>query len=320
MSHQTDTLRAFGEEIRLRILRLVSAQELSVTEVVDILQIPQPRVSRHLAVLRRSDLVRDRRDGNRVYYRMDASPPHPFAGAVWEAVCSDWSGGEFFPEDTERLEEVLARRKDRSRAYFDAVASEWDRIKRNYIQDMLPFLVVAKLIERGQVAADIGTGTGDVLLSVAETAGKVIGVDSSEKMLAECRRRVESMGLKNVELRTGDAEDLPLADAECDTVLSSMLLHHLADPQRGIREMARVLRDGGKCVIIDLVKHANDWTREVMADIWLGFTEEQIRSSLREGGFVDVAYSTSAIRSPLGPEAPGKLSVFVVAATKGAQG
>ena len=102
MSHQTDTLRAFGEEIRLRILRLVSAQELSVTEVVDILQIPQPRVSRHLAVLRRSDLVRDRRDGNRVYYRMDASPPHPFAGAVWEAVCSDWSGGEFFPEDRRR--------------------------------------------------------------------------------------------------------------------------------------------------------------------------------------------------------------------------
>ena len=312
----TPILKAFGEDTRLRILRILSAQELSVGELVDVLRVPQPRISRHLGVLRAAGLVRDRRDGNRIYCSMPAGRLEPFAQAVWQAICDRRDNERLLAGDSARLQRVLARRKQRSKAYFDAVASEWDKIRRNYIQDALPFLVVANLLRPDAVAVDVGTGTGEALLALAGAAAKVIGVDSSEKMLEACRARVAEAGLDNVELRLGDAEDLPLADAECHTALASMVLHHLSDPLRGVREMARVVRPGGKVVIIDLIRHGREWAREVMADLWLGFAEQQLRDWLSQAGLDEVTYSVSAIPSPLEPDSPDKLPAFIAVATK----
>ena len=309
-------LKAFAEETRLRILRLISVQELSVKELVEALEVPQPRISRHLGVLRRAGLAEDRREGNRIFYRVPTGGMGPLAEAVWKAVQSGQGWDGFYREDLDRLEEILAKRKARSKAYFDGVVSEWDRIKRNYIQDALPFLVAANLVRPEGVAVDVGAGTGEVLLALARTGAKVIGVDNSEKMLAVCRQRAEDAGLKNVELRAGDAEALPLADEECDTALSSMLLHHLGDPARGVAELARVVRPGGKVVIIDLAKHDHEWAREIMADVWLGFTEQQIRQWLSRAGLVDVTCSSSAIASPAKDGAKEKLQTFVAVATK----
>ncbi|MDP6633361.1 MAG: metalloregulator ArsR/SmtB family transcription factor [Phycisphaerae bacterium] len=316
MAGRLDILKALSEEVRLRIFRLISMQELYVNELVSILDISQPRVSRHLAVLKNSGLAVGRREGNWIYYHASDARDDPFAAEIRRTITDHVLDETFFPEDLHNLRDVLDRRKASSTAWFDNVASEWDRIKHNYIQDMLPFMVATNFIQSGAVAADIGTGTGEVLLTLAASAGKVIGVDSSAKMLDVCRDRIAQSGLDNVELRLGDAEALPLDDAECDTVFSSMLLHHLTSPQQGVAEMARVLAPGGKVVIIDLVKHANDWTREVMADLWLGFTEEQIQSYLRDAGFVDLNYSTSTVLSPSGGERTGKLQVFIAIAAK----
>ena len=320
MTGRLDILKALSEEVRLRIFRLVSMQELYVNELVSILDISQPRVSRHLAVLKNAALVVDRREGNWIYYNANDSTSDPFAVEIRRTITDHLLSDKFFPEDLNRLTDVLARRKASSTAWFDSVASEWDRIKHNYIQDMLPFMVATNFIQSGAVAADIGTGTGEVLLTLAASAGKVIGIDSSPRMLDVCRDRVAESGLDNIELRLGDAEALPLGDAECDTVFSSMLLHHLPRPQQGIAEMARALTPGGKVVILDLVKHANDWTREVMADLWLGFTEAQIQEYLREAGFVDLSYSTSTVLSPPGGQRAGKLQIFIAIAAKAPSG
>jgi len=306
-------LKALAEETRLRLLRLLAGHELSVGELVEALRVPQSRISRHLAVLRRAGLVRDRREGNWVYYRAVADEA---AGDLWRAVEPHLAGERFHPGDLGRLDKLLAKRRERSKAYFDSVVSEWDRIKRDYIQDALPFLVIANLLRPDAVAVDVGTGTGEVLPALAARAAKVIGVDSSEKMLDACRARLEEAKLANVELRRGDAEALPLADAECDLALCSMVLHHLADPARGVAELARVVRPGGKVVLVDLVEHDRDWTREVMADLWLGFAPEKVSLWLQRAGLTDATYITSAIDSPLKDGPRRKLRTFIAAATK----
>jgi len=320
MAGRLDILKALSEEIRLRILRLVSMQELYVNELVSILDMSQPRVSRHLTVLKNTELVVGRREGNWIYYHANDASDNTFAAEIRHTIDAHLLDETFFPEDLNRLASVLARRKASSTAWFDSVASEWDRIKHNYIQDMLPFMLATNFIQSGAVAADIGTGTREVLLALAASAGKVIGVDNSEKMLEVCRERIAGSELDNIELRLGDAETLPLDDAECDTIFSSMLLHHLTSPRKGVAEMARALSPGGKVVVIDLVKHAHDWTREVMADLWLGFTEQQIQDYLKEAGFIDLNYSTSTVNSPAAGDRAEKLQVFIAIAAKAPSG
>jgi len=309
-------LKAFGEKTRLRILRLVSVRELAVNELVEALEVPQSRISRHLAVLRRGGLVRDRREGNWIYYSLAAEELEPFAAAVWEALLAHQPGGGVFAADLERMARAVAKREARSKSYFDVVVTEWDRIRRDYIDETFSFVAISSLVRPDAVVADVGAGTGGVLLQLARAAGKVIGVDRSEKMLDVCRQRAAAAGLKNVELRLGDAERLPLADAECDAALSSMLLHHLKDPAAGVMEMARVVKPGGKVVVSDLVKHDCDWTREVMADVWLGFTREQIEEWLSAAGLTRVMYSSTEVPSPVQPESAGKLRAFIASGTR----
>jgi len=312
-------LKCLAEETRLRILRLVTVQELAVNELVDTLSLPQPRVSRHLAVLRRVGLVRDRRDGNLIYYRASADEMPPPAGPVWRAVHEALADGPFHPGDLTRLEATLARRGARSRGYFDDVLAEWDRIRRSYIDDALSASITAGLVPRGAVAADIGTGTGRLLPWLAKAASRVIAVDRSERMLAVCRERLAREGLANVELRAGEAEALPLADGECDVVFSSMLLHHLADPAAGAREMARIVRPGGRLVVSDLAKHEEDWTREVMADLWLGFAEAQVRQWLAAAGLTDVTYTCKPARPGRRAGAMRKLPAFLATGIRTSQ-
>ncbi len=312
----TVMLKAMAEETRLRILRLISKQELAVNELTDTLGTTQSRISRHLAILRRAGLVRTRREGNWIYYRVDEAHLSASAKALWAPVRSQVEQAGFFPEDFERLKDTLARREARTKAYFDVVLTEWDRIRRSYIDDHLSFAVVSSLVRPKAVVVDVGTGTGEMLLPLARTAAQVIGIDRSEKMLDVCRQRLARAGLTNVELRLGEAEALPLADGQCDTAFSSMLLHHLGDPAQGVREMARIVRPGGRIVISDLTKHHYDWTREVMADVWLGFTEEQIRQWLAAAGLADVTYSSTELPSPIKAESRPKLRAFLATGAK----
>jgi ubiquinone/menaquinone biosynthesis C-methylase UbiE/DNA-binding transcriptional ArsR family regulator len=307
-------LKALAEETRLRILRAISRRELCVSELVQVLGAPQSSISRHLAALKQDGLAADRREGTWVYYSISAGE-NPLVKALWEAL-SPYLDERFFPQDLERLDVVLRSREARTKNYFDTVAKEWDRIKRDYIDECPAFHVVAMLVGRDAVVADVGSGTGEFLVALARRVGRVIGVDNSEKMLAAAGERIEHYGLTNVSLRLGEAEALPIGDGECDAAYSSMLLHHLSEPALGIRELARVVKPGGKVVISDLVQHEFDWAREVMADVWLGFTEEQVREWLTQAGLHDITYSSAAFGPPLEEESPTRLNAFVATATK----
>ncbi|MHC4562728.1 MAG: ArsR/SmtB family transcription factor [Planctomycetota bacterium] len=299
MERIADILKALGENTRLRLLRLLASHELAVNELVEVLAMPQPRVSRHLGVLRRAALVQDRREGNWIYYHMAPEELSSTAKSIWEALPLATDGADYFPQDLSRVQEVLRRRDDRTKVYFDGVEKEWDRIRRNYIDDPFSAQVVAGLVGPQAVAADIGVGTGELLAPLARNAARVIGVDNSEKMLDACRRRIAEDGLTNVELRPGEAEALPLADGECDVAFSSMVLHHLSDPARGAKELGRVVKPGGKVIVCDLVKHDADWVRQVMADTWLGFTEQQMCQWLMAAGLTDIVWSSTAVPEQL---------------------
>lgn len=314
MADPARVLKVYAEETRLRVLRLLSAHELCVSELVEALGIPQSSISRHLTALKQGGLVRDRREGAWIYYRVALG--EPFVTSLWEVIRPYLEDDEFFAGDGERLAGVLSRREARTKAYFSVVASEWDRIRRLYIDDTLAFHVMASLVRSKAVVLEVGTGTGEILVALAQRVARVIGVDSSQKMLQACRERVEKYGLTNVTLRRGEAEALPVEEGECDTAYSSMLLHHLGDPGRGMGEMARVVKPGGKVVISDLVKHDYDWVREVMADVWLGFTEQQIRDWLTGAGLADITYSSSAVPAALNGDHQSRLRAFVATATK----
>ena len=311
MTQLEGILKALGEDTRLRIMRLLSLQELAVTELVDALDVPQSRVSRHLAILRQAGLVKDRREGNWIYYRLAPEDLAPAAKTLWQAVRSHQDDTTFFPQDLTRLGGTLEKREARGKAYFEAVRDEWDRIRRSYIDDPFSFLVASSLVKPDAVAVDVGAGTGELLLLLAKKAAKVIGVDSSEKMLEACGQRAGEAGAANVELRLGSAEALPLQEGECHAAFSSMVFHHLGDPALGVREMARVVKTGGKVVISDLVKHDYDWVREVMADVWLGFSEEQVCQWLADAGLTDITWSSTAVPWPLEADSAVKLRAFL---------
>ena len=120
---------------------------------------------------------------------------------------------------------------------------------------------------------------------LARRARRVIAVDSSPQMVEYGRRLAAEHGVKNVAYRLGDLESLPLEDESVDVAFFSQSLHHAQHPARAVAEAWRVLRPGGRVVVLDLVKHNREEARELYADEWLGFTEVQMRGFLRRAGF-----------------------------------
>lgn len=175
--------------------------------------------------------------------------------------------------------------------YFQHVAKQWDTLRANYFDES----VILKALEHApldktQVAVDVGTGTGFVAAGLAPFAQRVIGVDFSEAMLDVARENLAKLGLTNVEFRQGDIEHLPLEDESADAVFANMALHHIPDPLIVLREMARVVKGGGRIVITDATRHTFEWFKAEMADVWLGFTRREIETWLETAGLSNVRY------------------------------
>jgi len=298
-------LKVVAEPNRLRILLLLRAEELSVAELQEILTMGQSTISTHLSQLKNAGLVEDRRTGKSSLYRLTTSG----GGAVLDQLL-DRAKSEIpeAPADRLAMRGVLKKRQDKMRSFFDSVAG---RLGKDYVPGKSWKSIAEALLRLmpPMVIADLGAGEGAFSLLLAQRAKKVIAVDTSDKMIEVAREQALRNGVKNVEFRLGDMEEVPIKAATVDLVWISQSLHHALHPGRALAEANRILRPGGRIVILDLVKHRFEEARELYADEWLGFSETDLESMLEEAGFHDV--QTSVVYKE--PETPNFQTLLAVA-------
>jgi ubiquinone/menaquinone biosynthesis C-methylase UbiE/DNA-binding transcriptional ArsR family regulator len=283
------TIKALGDPLRLRVLAAVSQEELTVGEVQEVVGSVQSSVSRNLAILREAGFIQDRKEGTNVYF--SARRDMPASAQELFKLLRERIGD--LPEaegDRARLENCRRRRLSRSRDYFNTVAGDWERIRKSYFDDRVASLAIEKLLPRNLVLADVGCGTGSLTFELARFARKVIGVDLSQEMLRRARELAKEKKLANVDLRPGDALKLPITTHGVDAAFCVMVLHFVADPQKAIAELCRIVRPGGSIVLVDLVQHKQEWMRQQMAHRWLGFDRNAIEASFRAEGAEGVDY------------------------------
>jgi ArsR family transcriptional regulator len=289
-----DIFKALADSTRLRILRALDGAELHVNEIVDVLELPQPTVSRHLAVLLHAGLVSRRRDGMWTFYSLDAASGAWAEHGLGTALRARLRGLPDESGDADRLVRCLEARARQSGEFYAHNAPHWDRLRAGLdVEDMHARLLGA-LLPGDLDIVDAGTGTGALLPLLAPAARRLVGIDRSPEMLTEARARVATLGLAPVLLVRADLARLPLADASVDAVCSSLALHHAAQPAQVIAEFARVVRPGGRVVVSDLVQHSEEWMRTELAHQWLGFPPERVASWFEAAGLDGVA--SGAIR------------------------
>ena len=298
-------LKVVAEPNRLRILLLLRAEELSVAELQEILTMGQSTISTHLSQLKNAGLVEDRRTGKSSLYRLTASGGDGVLDRLLDQAKSEIPEA---PADRLAMRGVLKKRQDKMRSFFDSVAG---RLGKDYVPGKSWKSIAEALLRLmpPMVIADLGAGEGAFSLLLAQRAKKVIAVDTSAKMIEVAREQALRNGVKNLEFRLGDMEEVPIKAASVDLVWISQSLHHALHPGRALAEANRILRPGGRIVILDLVKHRFEEARELYADEWLGFSETDLESMLEEAGFQDV--QTSVVYKE--PETPNFQTLLAVA-------
>lgn len=274
----TQTAKALADASRIRILAALKQGELSVGEIVQALGLGQSRVSRHLHILADAGLVRSRRDGRWVFYTLpENGPGKTFLDAAFKLA-------DTTPElaaDADAVQEVIAERARETSRFFDAVAASWREMRAESLGGYDLPTRLSEIMPQVVTAADLGCGTGETLSRMAGKAQNLIGVDSSRKMLDAARKLLGD----TASLRLGDLMHLPLAEAETEFAAMSLVLHHLADPSRAIKEAFRVLRPSGMIVIADFDAHENEEMRTRFGDRRLGIAVNEITQWLTESGF-----------------------------------
>jgi ArsR family transcriptional regulator len=282
MSNLLKILRLLGDAGRVRMLRLLESEELSVAELQEILGMGQSRISMQLSQLKQAGLVEVRRAGQKSLYRLAAAPAGQ--GIVAEILRKSREELPAAAQDDDALRLVLRKRKDRLKSYFDELAGRFGRHYvpgRNWkgLAEMLLKLMPPLAI------ADLGAGEGTLAMMLAQRAERVIAVDNSEKMLEYAVDVAQRHEVKNLDYRLGDLEELPLADGEVDLALFHQSLHHALHPVKAVQEAWRILRPGGRIAVLDLLKHGFEEARELYADVWLGFSQIELVNLLRTAGF-----------------------------------
>ncbi len=298
-------LRLLGDEGRVRILRLLSKEELSVAELQEVLGMGQSRISMALSQLKQAGMVEVRKAGQKSLYKMTG--PTGLKATLIETLKHAGDEIQAVAADDEGLRMVLRKRKDKLRTYFDELAG---RFGRNYVPGR-SWQGLAEMVLRlmpPMVIADLGAGEGTLALLLAQRAELVIAVDSSEKMVEYGAGVAKTHGVKNLEYRLGDLEELPLTAGEADLALLHQSLHHALHPQKALDEAWRILKPGGRVVVMDLLKHNLEEARDLYADVWLGFSQVELADLLKKSRFRSVELSVVHRE----PEAPHFETVMAI--------
>jgi ubiquinone/menaquinone biosynthesis C-methylase UbiE/DNA-binding transcriptional ArsR family regulator len=295
------SLRVLADESRVRLLLLLQREELSVAELQEILGAGQSRISTHLAQLKQAGLVEDRKAGKNSLYRFTAD------GRLAELVHAAGAEIREAADDRKALDLVLRKRQDKMRGYFDELAGKFGR---NYVPGRSWKALAETLLQLlpPMVIADLGAGEGTFSQLLAQRAERVIAVDNSAKMVEFGAQLARENGIANLEYRQGDLESPPIDDATVDLTFFSQSLHHALHPQRAVEAAFRILKPGGRIVILDLKRHGFEEARELYADVWLGFSEVELTGFLQEAGF-EAVESWTVDREK---QAPGFETMLVV--------
>ncbi len=275
------SLKLLSDPTRLRILMLLGTEALSVVELQEILGMGQSRISTQLSLLKAAGLASDERSGkNNIYSCVAPADLMELARKAAEEV----------PElatDRTALRHLLRKRRDRTRAYFDELAG---RFGKDYVPGRSWKALAEALLKvlNYRTVADLGAGEGTLSQLLAQRAEKVIAVDLSPKMVEYGQSLAKQNGLANLEYRLGDIEQPPIDDASLDLAILSQALHHAEHPQRAIDSAFRVLKPGGRLIVLDLVQHQFEEARELYADRWLGFAESELAGMLERAGFTGI--------------------------------
>jgi ArsR family transcriptional regulator len=285
MASIVNSLRGLADPTRLRILCLLRREDLSVAELQEVLSMGQSRISTQLAQLKRGGLVQDRRSGKRVIYGLAENShqgmrlPELLADVAPELADTE--------ADEAALALVLARRTDRMRAYFDELAGKfgktylpgrsWKGLAESLLKLMPPMII-----------ADLGAGEGTFSQLLAQRAQSVIAIDNSPKMIEYASGIARQNGVTNLEFRVGDLENPPIEAGSVDLAFFSQALHHAVKPDRAVKAAHRILRPGGRIVILDLLCHGFEEARELYLDSWLGFSQAQLQGFLEAAEFQEI--------------------------------
>jgi ArsR family transcriptional regulator len=275
-----------SDATRLRILALLAGDELSVNELKEITRMGQSRISTHLGLLQETGLVSGRRDGKRSFYRLVQQPK----GALADVLKLSLQAARELPEhsdDAVNLRRILKRRQEQAEVLFNQVAGRFDRVYgpgRSWQAFGHMLLRILPPIE----VADLGAGEGLLSELLARRCKKVIAVDNSAKIVAFGARKAKKNGINNLEFRLGDLQDPPLDEASVDLVILSQALHHAEDPALALAATHRVLRPGGRVMILDLLKHKFHQAHELYGDRWLGFSESELHRWLESAGYTRI--------------------------------
>ncbi len=276
--------QSVSDATRLRLLRLLDREELNVRDLVRITGLSQPRISKHLAVLREHGWLRQRREGTFSWYRAVATADVPAGTDLYGPILAAADAIAEAPADDRLLDVVRAERRARSRDFFSGLADRWESIRGEFEHEDLKTGAIAALVPSGLRVLDIGTGTGAMLPLFAGTGADVFALDHSPAMLARARARSRESGLENVVYSVGDVGHLPFGDGSFDACNCSMVLHHVADPQQALNEMVRTVRPGGMVMLTAFCRHEQEWMREELAHQWLGFEPAEIEEYFRCAG------------------------------------
>jgi ArsR family transcriptional regulator len=275
-------LRAVAEPTRLRLMAVCARSELTVSDLVQILGQSQPRVSRHLKLLCEAGLLDRFREGNWVFYRLASTPlASLLAGLVPEHDATA-------ALDAERLGAIKRARAEAAAAYFRANAARWSEIRSLHVDEREVEAALARLLPDHGVRdlLDIGTGTGRMLELFGARVQQAVGVDLSREMLAVARVNLERAGLRNGSVRQADMYQLPFPGGSFDAVVIHQVLHYAERPPAVIAEAARVLRPGGRLLVIDFLPHQLEQLRSEHAHRRLGFADAEVSAWFEAAGIV----------------------------------
>ena len=307
-------LKALADDVRLRILGVLAGEPLTVSEICEVLKMRQSRVSRHLSILSRAGIVEGQRAGIHVYYSIHPRVRRSAELSALLAALGLGEGGASFPrwtgeyaqvsdsasggrrefelpapmieDDRKGLADLLGNRKQNSLDHFESLGPDQDRLQQGLVDsEFYRTKILQMLPEEPGVTLDLGCGTGMLARRLAGRLARLICVDQSPNMLDRARMALGTGAGSRVEFRIGALEHLPLGNGEADTVIASMILHHIPEPGLALAEMFRVLRPGGRLILAELDRHKAEVMRTRFADFWLGFPEERLRNALGEADF-----------------------------------